>query len=258
MGITGSKLCRQAVRSDPHFTKTRDIMYALHVLIQSFLSPLQRQNWKKSLLHTYFLSASPLESNEHSSWQPDQGKRVFLGYGFGPEQGLPWWLRWQRICLHHSLGWEDPLEKGLATHSSFLAWRIPWIQEPGRGPWGHRVRHHWSDWHIGMIRGKEDYRAHTSQPIPPPPASRRDATSAIPLEAKRRRPGTAVVGYGRQLPAQGMARVRVNPGLWKKFTHYVWGQFRNRALHMVPHSTDLREQKHVPLGSDLDTIDAEL
>ena len=31
-----------------------------------------------------------------------------------------------------SLGWEDPLEKGMATHSSALAWRIPWTEEPGR------------------------------------------------------------------------------------------------------------------------------
>jgi len=32
----------------------------------------------------------------------------------------------------YSLGWEDPLEKGVATHSSILAWRIPWTEEPGR------------------------------------------------------------------------------------------------------------------------------
>jgi len=31
-----------------------------------------------------------------------------------------------------SLGWEDPLEKVMATHSSILAWRIPWTAEPGR------------------------------------------------------------------------------------------------------------------------------
>ena len=31
-----------------------------------------------------------------------------------------------------SLGQEDPLEKEMATHSSILAWRIPWIEEPGR------------------------------------------------------------------------------------------------------------------------------
>ena len=30
-----------------------------------------------------------------------------------------------------SLGWDDPLEKEMATHSSILAWRIPWTEEPG-------------------------------------------------------------------------------------------------------------------------------
>ena len=30
-----------------------------------------------------------------------------------------------------SMGWEGPLEKGMATHSSILAWRIPWTEEPG-------------------------------------------------------------------------------------------------------------------------------
>ena len=31
-----------------------------------------------------------------------------------------------------SLGWEDPMEKGIATHSSVLVWRILWIEKPGR------------------------------------------------------------------------------------------------------------------------------
>ena len=36
-----------------------------------------------------------------------------------------------------SLGWEDPLEKEMASHSSIFAWRIPWTEEPGRlQPWG--------------------------------------------------------------------------------------------------------------------------
>ena len=42
-----------------------------------------------------------------------------------------------------SLGWEDPLEEDLATHSSILAWEIPWTEEPG-GPQStglQRVRH---------------------------------------------------------------------------------------------------------------------
>ena len=51
------------------------------------------------------------------------------------------WETWVR-----SLGWEDPLEKGLATHSRILAWRIPWTERGqrslvGYSPWGHRVRH---------------------------------------------------------------------------------------------------------------------
>ena len=39
-----------------------------------------------------------------------------------------------------SLGWEDPLEKETATHSTILAWRIPWTEEPGRlySPRGHK------------------------------------------------------------------------------------------------------------------------
>ena len=42
-----------------------------------------------------------------------------------------------------SLGWEDPLEKAVATHSSTLAWRIPWTEEPGvlQSTGSQRVRH---------------------------------------------------------------------------------------------------------------------
>ena len=40
-------------------------------------------------------------------------------------------------------GWEDPLEKGMATRSSILAWEIPWTEEPGRlqSMGSQRVRH---------------------------------------------------------------------------------------------------------------------
>ena len=42
-----------------------------------------------------------------------------------------------------SLGWEDPLEKGVTTHSSILTWRISWTEEPGRlqSMGSQRVRH---------------------------------------------------------------------------------------------------------------------
>ena len=42
-----------------------------------------------------------------------------------------------------SLGWEDPLEKEMATHSNTLVWKIPWMEEPGRlqSMGSQRVRH---------------------------------------------------------------------------------------------------------------------
>ena len=48
------------------------------------------------------------------------------------------WETWIR-----SLGWEDPLEKEMATYSSILAWRIPWTEEPGglQSMGSQRVRH---------------------------------------------------------------------------------------------------------------------
>ena len=53
---------------------------------------------------------------------------------------LPWWLSSKRVCLLiqetqemwvQSLDQEDCLEKGVATHSSILTWRIPWTEELG-------------------------------------------------------------------------------------------------------------------------------
>ena len=46
-----------------------------------------------------------------------------------------------------SLGWEDPLEEEMATHSSILAWNIPWIEEPGglQSLGSKTVGHNWSD-----------------------------------------------------------------------------------------------------------------
>ena len=42
-----------------------------------------------------------------------------------------------------SLGWENPLEKGMAIHSSILAWRLPWTEEPGglQSMGSQKVRH---------------------------------------------------------------------------------------------------------------------
>ena len=54
-----------------------------------------------------------------------------------------------------SLGREDPLEKEIVTHSSILAWRIPWMEKPGRlqSTGSQRVRH---DWAISVTQGKRN------------------------------------------------------------------------------------------------------
>ena len=46
------------------------------------------------------------------------------------------------------VGQKDPLEEGMAAHSSILAWRIPWMVEPSglQSMESQRVRHNWSDW----------------------------------------------------------------------------------------------------------------
>ena len=70
--------------------------------------------------------------------------------------GLPQWLSGTKIHLQYrklkeiqvrSLGWEDLLEEGMATHSSILAWRVSWTEKPcGLQSIGsQRVRHNLSD-----------------------------------------------------------------------------------------------------------------
>ena len=62
--------------------------------------------------------------------------------------GLPQWLSSKESACNagdtgSSLGWEDPLKEGTATHSSILAWRILWTEEPGRAI-VHRVAKSWT------------------------------------------------------------------------------------------------------------------
>ena len=65
-----------------------------------------------------------------------------------------------------SLGWEDPLEKGTATHSSILAWRISWTEEPGRLPstGSQRIRHYWVTFtftfFLSHLKGEKMFQNH--------------------------------------------------------------------------------------------------
>ena len=57
-----------------------------------------------------------------------------------------------------SLGWENPLQKGTATHFSILAWRIPWTEEPGRlqSMGLQRVGHNWATFTLILSSQQED------------------------------------------------------------------------------------------------------
>ena len=64
-----------------------------------------------------------------------------------------------------SLGWEDPLEKEMATHSSIFVWKIPRTEEPGRlqSTGLQRVRYNWSDLAAGKQREYIQLRGQTSR-----------------------------------------------------------------------------------------------
>ena len=60
------------------------------------------------------------------TWTPDCGN-------LHPTRGFPYSSGdKESACNAGFLGWEDPLEEEMTTHSSIIAWRIPWTEEPGR------------------------------------------------------------------------------------------------------------------------------
>ena len=93
--------------------------FFLLVLVWEFLvgfdSWVRKMPWRRDRLPTPvflgFLGGSDSKESAHNvedlGWRP----------------GLKTWVR--------SLGWEDPLAEGMATHSSILAWKSPWTEEPG-------------------------------------------------------------------------------------------------------------------------------
>ena len=86
-------------------------------------------------------------SNKHNLWKIDKFTDLpgFLGFPGGTSGKEP--SCQCRRCGVRSLGWEDPLEEAMATHSRILAWSIPWTEEPGglQSMGSQRVRHDWSD-----------------------------------------------------------------------------------------------------------------
>ena len=79
------------------------------------------------------------------------GPRKWLGYGYNRlrvsqvAQQYRIYLPMQEMKVQ-SMDWEDPLEEEMATHSSILAWRIPWTEESSRlqSMGSQKVRHNWA------------------------------------------------------------------------------------------------------------------
>ena len=78
------------------------------------------------------ISYSVISSKEKPNYTFDSLLRnllCFLGGASGKEPACQCWRQEAQV---RSLGWEDTLEDGMATHSSVVAWIIPWTEESGR------------------------------------------------------------------------------------------------------------------------------
>ena len=118
------------------------------------------------------------------------------------------------------LGWEDPLEKGMATHSSILAWRIPWTEETG-GLWFMGWQRVIQDWatktHVGFPGGAV---------VKNPPASTGDIRDTGSIPGSWRSPGEGN-GYRLHYFCVGTP---IDIGTWQATVHGVtksWTQLSN-------------------------------
>ena len=86
---------------------------------------------------SYCTSYCTVPHSKAETLHPIEVSDVPVGEGFPGAQMAKnkpaMWETWVQ-----SLGWEDPLEEGMATHSSILAWRTPWTEEPGGLQWRSR------------------------------------------------------------------------------------------------------------------------
>ena len=109
-----------------------------------------KPNWTRFLLNFFPSKLINIIVNNINIIKTEKYNKPIMFTSICYVKGLPWWLKMvknppavQEMRVQ-SLGQEDPLEKGMTTHSSVLAWEIPWTEEPGRlqSMGLQRVRHH--------------------------------------------------------------------------------------------------------------------
>ena len=95
--------------------------------------------WKKVILYLFFIYFK----KGYTSWKKKKkGGGAIASLVAQTVKRLP--AKWETRVRF--LGWEDPLEKEMAIHSSIVAWKIPWMEEPDRlqSMGSKRVRHNWA------------------------------------------------------------------------------------------------------------------
>ena len=90
---------------------------------------LHRSNHSSSLLSTFHFPWFQLPKVNLSPCSHETVNRIFAEITSLIAQSVKNWPAMQEILVRF-LGWEDPLKKEMATHSSILAWRSPWTEEP--------------------------------------------------------------------------------------------------------------------------------
>ena len=146
MDLKGSK----NIRANPAYLGLNSgfVTQQLCDIGESYLTNYLLKNYLSSLLVEYVKYSpckQPINSSSYpwfctllvviwaslTSWVSPPPKIVPYSYVWGlhdlefPSKTVPWIIHLQETWVQ-CLGWEDPLEKGKATHSSILAWRIPW------------------------------------------------------------------------------------------------------------------------------------
>ena len=116
----------------------------------------QRMRWLDGITSSMDMSLSKLQEFTGGSKLPG---RPGMLQSIESQRDMTEWLNWTELVAQmvknppamwetwvRSLGWEDPLEEDMATHSSILAWRIPWTEEPGelQSIGSERVGHDWA------------------------------------------------------------------------------------------------------------------
>ena len=127
-----------------------------------FNSWVRKYPWRRDRQTTPVFLGFPggSEGKESTCNVGDPGSIPGMGRSSGEGIGYPLQYSWAFLVAQtvknlpamqeawvQCLGWEDPLEEGMATHSTILAWRIPWTAKPGepQSIGSQRAGHDWSD-----------------------------------------------------------------------------------------------------------------